>query len=269
MKKIIVLVASLSLFIANVLAAEENLDATNDKQALFSIGVHTGIDIGAAVPWPPGKVIGGDNKMRATPRLTPALGLSMSKNLDSRWSLTLETTYKVVELDAKAWVEDQTFVDRSDAPWQWVSFRGTAYTEMSFPMLEFPLYTSYNFKNGNDRVFLGGYYARVFNAKFTTTPHKGMLFNVIDGTPDYDNPKGSVSPDAPHTHNFNDAMSKWDAGFVAGYGRNISSRITLSGRFSMGFNDIFKSDKKYLTYSMLHTRGTVVISYSFVNHYNN
>jgi len=262
MKKIIVLAAS--LFFAVVASAGEDPEETNSKQFPLSIGVHMGMDIGAAVPWPPGKVMGGENKMKATPHLTPALGLSFTGNIDRRWSLTLETTYKVVELDAKAWVEDQTFVDRNDDPWQWVSFRGTAFTEMSFPMLEFPLYASYTFKNGSDRVFLGGYYARVFNAKFSTMPYKGMLFNVVDGKPDYDHPKGSVSPDVPHTHNFNDAMSKWDAGFVAGYERNIFPRITLSGRFSMGFNDIFQSGKKYLTYSMLHMRGTVVVSYAII-----
>jgi hypothetical protein len=261
MKRIATLAALLYAMVA-VAGKPENAER---EPAKFSIGIHTGVDIGAAVPWPPGKVMGGENKMRATPKLTPALGLSFTKVLDERWSLTLETTYKVVELDAKAWVEEQTFVDRGYDPWIWVSFRGTAFMDMSFPMLEIPLYTRYTFKNGNHSVFLGGYYARVFNAKFVTTPYKGMLFNVSDGKPDYDHPKGTVLPDSPYTQNFNDAMSRWDAGFIAGYEMKIFPRIMLSGRYSMGFNDIFQPDKKYLTYNMLHMRGTLALSYMLIN----
>ena len=259
MKRLIILTIALSFSVTAAAFGKIFSDTVK-----FAGGVHMGIDIGAGVPWPPGKTIGGENKMSATPHLMPALGFSYTAIFNKRWSITLETTYKTISLDAKAWVENQTFIDRENDPWVWVSFRGTAFMEMFFPMLEIPLFMRYTFESGNNRVFFGGYYARVFNARFVTTPYKGMLFNVIDGKPDYDNPKGSVSPDSPYTQNFNDAMDKWDAGFLAGYERQIFPRVILSGRFSMGFKDIFHPDKKYLSYNMLHMRGTLTISYLFM-----
>lgn len=262
MKKLIIATAALFFWAISAAAGKPDMKKPYQEPVKFAFGVHTGTDIGGAVPWPPGKTIGGKNKMSATPHLTPALGLSYTLLFNPCWSLSAESTYKIVSLDAKAWVENQIFVDREDD--QWVSFRGTAFMEMSFPMMEFPVYVRYTFRNGINRVFMGGYYARVFNARFLTTPYKGMLFNVIDGHPDYDNPKGSVSPDAPYTQNFSDAMDAWDAGFLAGYERQIFNRIMLSGRFSMGFKDIFRHDKKYLTYNMLHMRGTITLSYMFL-----
>lgn len=225
----------------------------------FAFGVHTGIDIGGAVPWPPGKQIGGQNKMSAVPHLTPALGFSYTLIFDPRWSLSAESTYKVVALDAKAWVENQVFHDHESG--LLVSFRGTARMEMRFPMMEFPVYARYTFCSGTNRVFMGGYYARVFGARFVTTPYKGMLTNLDPGA---DPEPTLVNPTDPSTQDFSDAMDAWDAGFLVGYERHIIPRVLLSGRFSMGFKDIFRRDKKYLTYNMLHMRGTITVSYRFL-----
>ena len=234
------------------------------KPITFAFGVHTGTDVGGAIPMPPGQAIGGDNKVNASLRLRPQFGLSATAIYNNRWSLTLEATYKMVALSAKAWVENQIFTDRTEDPWMEVSFRGTALTEMSFQMIEMPLYLRYTFGKGANRILLGGYYARVFNAKFESTPYKGMLFTLVDGKPDYSNPSSIVSPHDAYTHDFNDAMSKWDAGVLLGYERQIFIPGLLLGcRFSMGFNDIFQPDKKYLAYRMQHMRATLMVSYLF------
>ena len=227
----------------------------------FAFGVHTGIDIGGAVPWPPMEQLGGNNKMSAIPHLNPALGVSYTLIFNPCWSLTAESTYKVVSLDADAWVENQIFYSREDD--LMVSFRGTAKMGMSFPMMEFPVYLRYAFRNDDHRVFLGGYYARVFRAKFVTTPYKGQLFNLMDGRPDDLGESTPIKPEDHYTQDFSDAMDSWDAGFLVGYERQIFNRITLSGRLSMGLKDIFKRDKKYLAYNMLHMRGTITVSYMF------
>lgn len=226
----------------------------------FDIGIHTGFDIGAAVPWPPGEVVGGGNKMSAVPRLSPALGLSYTTIFDKHWTITLESTYKTVAMDAKTWVKSQMFtIKGSDGSISKQEFRGTAEAKMSYTMLEIPLYLKYTFKKGNDRVFLGGYYAYVFKGRFETIPIKGTL-----SSPEPPYSPEPVTPESAIIQNFDNAMDTWDAGFILGYERKLTHRVNLSGRFSMGFKDVFKPDDKYLDYAMLHMRGTVVLSYMFL-----
>ena len=265
MKKVNILTAAFLFLLVAATATEQPVDKKESKPTItFAIGVHTGTDVGGAIPIPLSEAIGGDNRINATLYPRPHLGLSATAAYNEHWSLTLETTYKYVALSAKAWVENQIFTDRSEVPWMEVSFRGTAFTKMSFHMLEIPLYVRYTFGKGTNRILLGGYYARVFDAKFDSTPYKGMLFSLVDGKPDYDNPSSIVSPNDAYTHNFNDAMSKWDAGIMLGYECRIFIPGLLIGcRLSMGLNDIFQPDKKYLAYSMHHMRATLMISYLF------
>ena len=247
--------------------AQSNSEDNNDEQrSKFIVGVHAGTDIGAAMPMPLGEALGSSDKINFTPHLKPAIGMSITKIINNHWSATLEATYKTVALDAIAWVENQTFYDRNSEPPVWISFRGTTKIEMTFPMIEVPLFARYTFQGGGRRILLGGYYARVIDAKFVVAPQKGMLFNVVDGIPDYDNSGGVISPDAPYTQNFSDAMSIWDAGVTLGYEQRIfSPRLLLSGRFSMGFNNVFHKDKRYLDFKMQHVRGTLTLSYLLVN----
>ena len=224
----------------------------------FAVGVHAGIDIGGAVPYPPGKAIGGQNKMSATPRLTPALGLSYTTMFDRHWSAVVESTYKTVALDARTWVEQQGMRDPDDGTWQY--FRGRADASMSFSMLEIPLYVRYSFGDGTNKVFLGGYYARVFKGKFETTPGPGMA----TPTPGDDKTWSVVNKGDMGTRNFDNGLDKWDAGIIVGYERRIINRVNLSGRFSAGFKDVFRRDSRYLEYAMFHMRGTLMLSYMFM-----
>ena len=61
-------------------------------------------------------------------------------------------------------------------------------------------------------------------------------------------------------------LDNWDAGIVLGYERVLIDRVTIGGRFAMGFKDIFRSgeENKYLSYSMLNMRGTIMLSYTFL-----
>ena len=264
-KNVILLITTV-LFSAHSMATEktERIRSNPCKNPVkFSAGIHTGTDVGGAMPWPVSNIIGGDNKINATPHLKPAWGLSATTVYNRRLSLTCEPTYKTVALSAKAWVEGQTFFDRRDDPWLWVNYRGATSMEMSFPMVEIPLYIRYTMGRGYNRLLLGGYYARVFNPKFVITPYQGMLFKMTDDGPDYDNQPGAIT--SPYTQDFSDAMTNWDAGVMMGYERRIfTARFLLSGRFMMGLSDIFQSNKKYLSYSMLHMRGTLMLSYLFL-----
>lgn len=253
------------LFLAVAISA--SAENNSERNLTFSAGVHVGTDVGGAVPIPLSNAIGSNDQVNASLRLRPNIGLSSTAAFNERWALTLEATYKTIGLSADARVENQTFLDRGNDPWIWVSFRGNASMEMSFSMLEIPLYVRYAIgSSGKNRLLFGVYYARVFNANFLTTSQKGMLFNVIDGVTDFNNPIGIISPDGAVAHDFSDVMNRWDTGIMLGYERQIfCPRLTISGRFSMGFNDIFQPGKRYLAYRMQHIRGTIAISYTFWN----
>lgn len=230
----------------------------------FDIGIHTGFDIGAAVPWPPGEAIGGGNKMSAVPRLSPMLGLSYTTIFDKHWTMTMESTYKTVAMDAKTWVKSQMItIKDSEGNYSKQNFRGTAEAKMSYTMIEIPLYLKYTFNNANNRIVLGGYYSYVIKGKFETTPFKGTLFNPEQPVEVGKNP-ATVTPESNITQDFSNDLGNWDAGFILGYERRLSSRVNLSGRFSMGLKDVFKPNVENFDYAMLHMRGTVVLSYMFL-----
>ena len=219
------------------------------------LGIHTGLDLGAAVPWPINKAIGGGDKMNATPHITPALGLSVEYQFLPRWSLVAEATYKTVALDASIITlrNGQKFQDDGFG----VTFYGRAKMSMSFSMLEVPLYFKFKI-NDNNRVFLGGYYAYVADSKFVAT--------AMDGRLEKDDQQGGttvdiIKPDSPFVQDFDDNLDNWDTGFQVGYERKVWKKLTLSGRVSVGFKDIFKPNENYLDYSMWNMRGTLTLAY--------
>lgn len=218
------------------------------------MGIHTGFDLGAAVPWPLSKAVGGGDKMNATPKLTPALGFSGEYEFLPRWSAVVEATYKTVALDASIVTLSNGQNFKSDGID--VIFYGKAKTSMSFTMLEVPLYVKFKI-NENNRVFLGGYYSYIVNGKFEATAIDGRLHNRENP----ERPPSVISPEHPLENNFSENMDNWDVGFQVGYERKIWKRVSLAGRFSTGFKDIFKPNQNYLAYSMWNMRGAVTLSY--------
>lgn len=235
----------------------------------YVFGVHAGLDIGGAVPWPPNNMGGGKMRMSAVPRLNPSLGLSFTGHLPYNLSLSLELTYKQVGIDADAWVSGQQFrMPNPDGEDLITRFRGTTNVAMNFSMFEIPIYVGYSFRN-NSRVYIGGYYSYIVKSRFDTTPLKGLVENPADPSqpPIMVTPDNPVPPEAMPV--FNDYLGKWDAGILFGYEWQIIPRVKMTARFSMGFKDIFRRGSNYLDYKMLHIRGTVMISYSFLRYDKN
>ncbi|MCL2414319.1 MAG: PorT family protein [Bacteroidales bacterium] len=259
MKKIILITA---LFVPSIYVMAEGSREKRTFFDKFSVGVHTGIDIGGAMPLSISDALGSDDKVNVTPRVRPAIGLSLTKHFNDRWSLSLESFYRFVGLDITTRVQEQIFVDREEDVW--VAFRGTAHMEMAFPMFEFALYGRYAFENFGGRVILGAFYSRNVNPRFIAEPRKGMLFGVIDGRPNFNDPGGIISPDDPFTQDFSDAMSRWDLGILVGYEQRLFfPQLFISGRLAMGFNDIFHPDSRYLAFKMQHVRASLALSYHF------
>ncbi len=236
-----------------------SLLAQRDSVELFgnrslSVGAQVGSDIGGAVPYPLKHVPGAIN---AYPHINVSIGAKLAFPLYNRFSLGLECTYKRVALNADSRVENQKFDDREAGMIQY--FSGTAEVEMSFTMLELPLYAKYSFGKGKHKVIAGGYYAYLFNAKFITTPVKGYTGPLPDLVDSPVNP-GDLDPIS-----FSDKLDNWDAGFLVGYELRIIPNLNLGLRFMMGFKDIFKPDNQYFEYHMLPMRGAIVISYNLAN----
>lgn len=232
-----------------------SLNASAQDNKTFSLGIHLGLDLGAAVPWPLADAIGGGDKMNAVPQLTPGLGFSGECRFTERWSAVVEATYKTVGLDAT--IITLNSGQKFDSDGLKVNFFGKANTTMSFTMLEAPLYAKFRI-NDNNRIFFGGYYAYIVNGKFEATALNGRIEN-----PDEPGSVDIIDPSDPIYQDFGPALRNWDAGWLVGYERKILTRVTLSGRFSMGLKDIFKNGENYLEYKMLNMRGTVLLSYRF------
>lgn len=233
----------------------------------YAMGVHVGMDIGGAVPWPPSNLSSGEMKMSAVPKLNPSLGVSFTAPLSKRFTLTAEATYKQVGIDADAWVSGQKFrIPNPDGEDLLTQFRGTANVVMDFTMIEVPVYIGFGFRGGRDRMYLGAYYSYVFDSHFNTTPLKGLVENPNNPS----EPPIMITPDNPVPSDvmpvFDNYLGNWDAGVLFGYEWQIVPRIKMTARFSMGFKDIFRNGSNYLEYKMLHMRGTVAVSYSFLKY---
>lgn len=233
----------------------------------YALGVHVGIDIGGAVPWPPSNLSSGDMKMSAVPKLNASLGMSFTAPISKRFTVTAEATYKQVGIDADAWVSGQKFrVPNPDGADLMTQFRGTANVVMDFTMLEFPVYVGFSFRGGRDRIYLGAYYSYVFSSHFNTTPLKGLVENPNNPS----EPPIMITPDNPVPSDvmpvFDNYLGKWDGGMLLGYEWQIVPRIKMTARISMGFKDIFRTGSNYLDYKMLHMRGTVALSYAFLKY---
>jgi len=271
MKKIILITA---LLVPTMLGmAEENrrfslvpdMFRSNENRTFFqtfSTGFQAGTDVGGAMPVPIRDGFGPNDKMNVSLRIRAAIGVFVTKHLTERWTMSLEGTRRDFGMSVLARVDEQVFVDLETGGQ--VGFRGLVHMEMEFPMWEFALLGRYSFENIGGRAVLGVYYARNRNTRFVTEPRSGMLFGVVDGRLDFDNPGGMILPDAPLTQDFSYAMSKWDFGVLAGFEQQILfPQLFLTARVSKGFNDIFHPDHRYLTFNMRQIRGSFALSYNF------
>lgn len=234
---------------------QEDFIPNRKEPVMFGIRVHTGFDLGAAVPWPLSSAVGGGNKMSAVPHLTPAFGLSGDFIFNKNWAVVVEATYKRVAIDVDINTPRQQFQVNGEAR----NFAGLAETEMAFTTLEFPLYVRYTFNKGINRVFLGGYYARTLKGKFIANAVSGMMTDPND--PNNPDKMDKITRNEPLMQNFSDNIDSWDIGMVVGYERRILNRTYISGRVSVGFKDVFKPGENYLEYSMWQMRGSFVLSY--------
>lgn len=227
-----------------------------EESKRWSYGVLTGIDIGAAVPWPPTAALGSGDKMEASPSFTPSIGLLMERPLRPRWSLNFTPTYKTVTIDATLLTLEtgQIFKDGEVRS----KFMGKASTYMSFSMLEMPLFVKYEI-TPDHRAFLGAYFAWILRGRFTADAIQGVLQNLEDPTA----PLDVISPESPLHQDFSPNLDHWDAGLLCGYEYRINQHLGLEGRFSVGFKDVFKPGENYLDYQMWHMRGSIVLTYTF------
>lgn len=246
-------VDSLPLFTEKPIISYNNKNNNVDKWGKgrsWAIGVQLGTDIGGAIPVPFRYI---PKTFNPYPKLNVSIGARGSWSFNDRWSLHAETTYKRVYMGADARVDDQKNTINGVVSY----FSGTAYMEMDFTMIEVPLYAKMAItKNYNDFLIIGGYYSYNLKAKFITTPLIGYTGN---------NPGHVgvvISPDGePIPMNFNEYLTKHDAGIILGYERRIWGRVNIGLRVMIGCMDIFKSNMKVLEYKMLHMRGVVNLEY--------
>ncbi|MFR9496644.1 MAG: outer membrane beta-barrel protein [Rikenellaceae bacterium] len=228
----------------------------NDFWSRIKLGLHAGVDLGAAAPWPLSSAIGGGDRLTAVPKVTPSLGIVTGYIFNEKWSINTEVTYRTVGVNATIVTleKGQNFTIDGEK----VLFRGQATMSMSFSQMEVPLYARWDI-NQTNAVTLGLFYSYIAHGEFIASPIEGNI--VSASTPDA-TPEPLTANSVPE-QNFSSSLSNWDIGYQIGYERRIAEHLAIGGRFTMGVKDIFKPKEKYLDYSMLQMRGTLQLVYRF------
>lgn len=265
MRKIIILLLTGGMLCFAPVVSAENFWR---NLSFNTFGVQIGTDVGGALPT---KLEFIPKVFRPYPKMYMSIGARTSISLALGWDLGLEANYKTVEMSADALVENQlAFAPNVDVETGLVQgylkqyFSGQAAMNMSFTMLEIPLYAKYVFPNGKDKIMFGGYGAWVMRATFITDPQMGYTGSEPD--------KVDVVIQAPSDvtrMDFSRFTSNWDAGITFGYEREVYQRVNIGLRVYAGFKDIFQRDifpnddsvDKILEYNMTHMRGSLTISY--------
>lgn len=231
----------------------DEVPAAKDK--LFSAGVLIGTDIGGAIPMPLKYI---PSTFNPYPQLNFDLGLFAEFRLHKHWSLGANLIYKTVGMKADARVENQKYEDSKQNALQY--YTGTAKMDMSFTMLEVPIYAKYTFNNQVSKLLFGGYFAYNIKAEFETLATNGYIGSKPDQVQATVN-KG----DDPINMTFTSSLRDFDAGLMLGYEHTVYNRLNIGIRVSMGLADIFQSNNKYFDYKMLQMRGSIVVGYRIIN----
>ena len=137
-------------------------------------------------------------------------------------------------------------------------FTGEASIEMSFDVLEVPLYISYAFpKSERNRFLFGVYAAWVMRSRFVNVPIQGFVGSAPDQVDLIIN-KGDKVPE--EQCDFSSYLHRWDWGLIVGYEREVFHRFNVGVHLSCGMRDIFT--EPILTYNMTQIRGSVLFSYA-------
>ncbi|MDR2130914.1 MAG: PorT family protein [Odoribacteraceae bacterium] len=238
-----------SLFVGSVPGAAQPL--VNAVTPLVTVGLQVGTDIGGAIPFPLKYLPAIYNPY---PHLNLSLGGTVGTAIVRSWSLYAGVVYKTISINADARVKNQKFQDKESVQY----FTGSAYMQQRFTLLEMPLYAMYHFDNGHDRVLGGLYYARTLEGIFHIEPRKGFIASRPDTF------EAEIPADM-EVMRFDSSLDTWNAGLLVGYERQLFTRVCIGLRVSCGFKDIFKRHNAYFDYSMLHARGSVVLSYDLAH----
>ena len=257
MKNIKILITLLAIVVSASVSAQQATDGHKQgvihnifsKMPAVTGGVLVGTDIGGAIPMPMKYI---PKTFNPYPQLNIAIGLFGEVVVAPQWHIGVNLIYKTVGMKADARVDAQKYKDGELLQY----YTGTADMDMSFTMLEVPLYAKYTFNNQTSSIILGAYYAYNLKSSFSTTATKGYS----GGKP------GEVDVvikdnGEPIIMDFSSSLRSWDTGVIVGYEHNFFKRLNAGVRLNIGLVDIFNPGTDYFDYKMLHMRGTIIVKY--------
>ncbi len=257
MKKHIILI--LSLILSTLIHAETDslLEVPRNRHI---IGVQVGTDIGGAVPFPLSNI---PETFKPIPKIYSNLGVKYTIMVHDIVDLTAEVNYKHVEMGADALVENmRARIPNANGQGKDLVqyFTGRAEMNMSFDIMEVPIYLTIRIPNYKKNKFLiGPYFAWNVKTSFHNTPINGFIGTAPDVVDLIISPESPIPPSQMQFTDFTQYMSSWDWGVSIGYEREIYKRMNIALKISVGMKDIFST--QVLDYSMNTIRGTVTFSY--------
>ncbi len=238
-----------------------NLNAKSDStkhietRKIHKLAVQIGTDVGGAMPSQLSFI---PKTFRPIPSIRPNLGVKYSIAIHRMLDITAELNYKHIAMNADAIVKNmRATLPQPDGTLLVQYFSGRASMNMSFDIMEVPVYLKIKIpKNNKNNIIFGPYFAWNIKSHFLNNPIDGFVGTAPDVVDAIINPETQLPAEQK---DFSKFLSNWDWGLSLGYEREIFKRFDIALRFSIGLKDIF--DVKVLEYSMNTIRGTVTVSY--------
>jgi hypothetical protein len=222
----------------------------NAQYPKWKLTTSAGIDFGGAVPIPLSEM---PKDAEATFKIRPTLGIGMQRNFNEHWSLGVESNYHIIAIEANVNVVSQAFWadDRSYAMY----FSGEAYSSTELQFVEIPITAYYHFNKRWSLVF-GGYFSIITKGEMETEGKNGWI------SADKNDTDTAPLPGTQSTSfDFNDELDNYDAGALLGYEFKLGKRLSMFGRFNVGFKSIFKPEFNNIDYEMYQFRFSTGVSF--------
>lgn len=216
----------------------------------FNFYPNLAVDLGGAIPFPLSDIPDGAG---GTPKPYPSLGVGSEYNLNEKWQFAFEVNYHLIAFSADADVVSQAFY-WNDGSAQY--YTGRTETDVELRMVEFPLISFYQLKEGR-RLLFGLYYSRILEGRFQTKGINGIY------SPDKNITDNATLPGPEYTieYDFNRYIDNYDYGILIGYRYSLNPRLYLWTRLNVGFKSIFVKDFMNIDYEMYQVRINLGFSY--------
>lgn len=219
--------------------------------------VNAGLNIGGASPLPLPKEI---RKIDSyNPNLNLMIGATAIKwiDIEQKWGVSVGIRFETKGMKTNATVKNYGMEIIQDGKKLKGNWTGKVHTNYSSTQLCFPILANYRI-NSRWRINAGPYFALALNNDFNGHVHDGYL---REGNPT--GQKVIFEGDSEATYDFSDEIRLFQWGLQVGGTWLAFRHLTVNANLSWGFNDIFNSSFKTVTFNLYPIYLNIGFGYAF------